>query len=73
MALKKKDKRPRQNPSPLFFSASMILVLDRLLPSRASLHPHIDKVELSNKTTMTKIVMNLKLKQVKLNLGKDKV
>ncbi|MDZ4707778.1 MAG: hypothetical protein SH818_05195 [Saprospiraceae bacterium] len=45
---KKRRVLKRKEPSdsaPSFSSASMVSALNRLLPSRARLHPHIDQVK----------------------------
>lgn len=39
-------KRAEMVSAPSFSSASMVSALNRLLPSRARLHPHIDQVKL---------------------------
>ena len=69
LALKKKGKPKRpgeQIPGPFFFSAPMVLALDGLLPSRASLHPHIGHMKLSDNLKKTKRTLKIKLKQVNL-------
>jgi hypothetical protein len=42
----------------------MVLALDRLLPSRACLHPHIDQVKLQGETEKAKLELKIELKQV---------
>ena len=62
--LPKNRKRIEKNPNPLFLVRYMILALNKLLPSRACFHPHMNTTNILKKNEQINMITKINIKKV---------